>query len=351
MEWFDIYPIIFLAQIMIAIKPASHVSFNDEYLSKDNCLHLRGILALIILLYHISQKINGGVLLIQIREFGYLVVSVFYFLSGYGMQKQFIRSADYRKQFLIKRLPRIIIPYCFAIILFWIMDNTVMGENNTIVDAMYSLINGRPIVTYSWYIISILVFYIVFWVLMTFFGQSHLRMILVAFIWQLIYMFICWKLGFSQWWYTDSHLLIIGMIWACYEDKLLAILKKHYHYIWPVSGALMIALQLIRLNIQLPGVFQLLIIMIIPIFVVLSTICLLVKHTFRNRILMWIGNISLEIYILQGLAIRGLRSKLMYVNDNFIWVTAVLIITMSLAWLLHLVSSQLYNTYIKTMGN
>ena len=221
----ELLPVLWIILLLASLKPVNE-EFNREYLSKKNCNQLRGFLALTILLYHTSQKTETGILLPWFSTFGYLAVSVFYFFSGYGLQKSYERNKDYKDWFLLKRLPKVVIPYLIAVILFWIMNNCLLGKDLSTKDVLKTFLSGHPIVTYSWYIISIVNYYVMFWLLMKICGNNKLTMLIGACVWHMAYIFLCWKMGYSTWWYSDGHLLIIGMAWAAYEDQILKFFCK-----------------------------------------------------------------------------------------------------------------------------
>ena len=87
---------------------------NKNYLSIDTCNSLRGLFALTVVFHHLSQIIQGGYLFSKFSQIGYLAVSMFFFLSGCGLQKSFINKENYLEKYLANRLPKIIIPYVVA---------------------------------------------------------------------------------------------------------------------------------------------------------------------------------------------------------------------------------------------
>lgn len=64
---------------------------DNTYSSQTmNCV--KGIFAIMIVLFHLSQHINGGVLFKVIGDTGYLSVAVFFFISGYGMYTRILQT-------------------------------------------------------------------------------------------------------------------------------------------------------------------------------------------------------------------------------------------------------------------
>ena len=59
------------------------------------------------------------------------------------------------------------------------------------------------------------------------------------------------------------------------------------------------------------------------------------KFSIGNPILDFWGKISFELYGLQGLFIRLLRSEVCYIENDFLWCAAVIAASMAGGWMLH----------------
>ena len=81
----------------ISYKPVSDNS--QSFLNKDNCINLRGVMAICIILCHVLLEIPSEDLGLSKVFFhcGYLCVSVFFFLSGYGLYVSQQKCGDYYK--------------------------------------------------------------------------------------------------------------------------------------------------------------------------------------------------------------------------------------------------------------
>ena len=76
------------------------------------------------------------------------------------------RNHIYKKRiivdiFLLRRLPGILLPYAIVTRLFWGMY-ALNGTFYDFLDIVMSMIHGKPIVLFLWYILSILLFYVVY---------------------------------------------------------------------------------------------------------------------------------------------------------------------------------------------
>lgn len=71
---------------LVAIVTGTHCKHNQEIaFSLADSNSYKGICALLVFLHHLTQRIEGNVFL----HFGYLAVSGFMFISGYGMVKSY----------------------------------------------------------------------------------------------------------------------------------------------------------------------------------------------------------------------------------------------------------------------
>lgn len=213
----NLFPILFFLLLAIGLHPVSLRSgFNENYLSVETTKSYRGVFALVVVFHHISQKIGTDNLFTIFSNAGYLAVSVFFFLSGYGLQRSFItKKEQYKQNFLIRRLPSVLIPYLIAIMVYWFFD-FFMGIKHNVNYVLSSFINGDPIVDNSWYIITIVIFYVFFWLFMCLCkNKMHLSFIYAS-IWYCAYALFCFKMRYGAWWYISTQCLVIGMLWASF---------------------------------------------------------------------------------------------------------------------------------------
>ena len=313
-------------------------SFNDDYMSIKNCNSYRGLFALIVILHHISQRVSGGVLLPDFTRVGYLAVSIFFFLSGYGLQKKNLSDSTYSRAFLLKRIPTILIPYLIMSIIYWLVY-ALLGDVRLLTVVIDNFIKyGDPIVWFSWYVVSIMSFYFGFFVLMKLFKKHRLGMVLGGVIYYIIYVFICQKLSFGLWWYSTSLFPVLGILWASYEDKILNFIKKRYAVLLPVALASFIVLAKFKWSIYwgMPSVWTELILIIVLAFLFI-VICLIssLKLNFGNKILDFLGKISFEIYMAQGLFMLLFRNARFRIESDFLWSIAVIAGSFILAFLLN----------------
>lgn len=94
---------------------------EEKYLSKESTTNLRGLLAVGIVLHHASGYYTELSFISSFRYVGYLIVALFFFLSGYGLQYGFENKKRYMRSFLRNRLCVILIPYWIATTLEFVL--------------------------------------------------------------------------------------------------------------------------------------------------------------------------------------------------------------------------------------
>ena len=193
----DILPILLLFLCIFGAKitrPLSSINSNG-YLSLSTSKSYRGLFAIVVIFHHLALRTTTGVLFQPFASMGSLAVAFFFFLSGYGLQKSYIiKSESYKKDFLLKRIPTVLIPYIIITAIYW-LTHLFLGHFYSIKDIIHGLIVGYPIAENSWFIVNILIFYVVFWLLMLICKKHYFIMILGGIIWYILYFFFCLKMN------------------------------------------------------------------------------------------------------------------------------------------------------------
>ena len=347
----DILPLSLLILFFYGAKPVKPLRSLDigGYLSIDSGKSYRGFFAVTIVLHHLSAITQTGKLFSLFSIAGRVTVAFFSFLSGYGLQKSYITKGDrYKKGYLLKRIPSVLIPYIIITAVFWLM-HFVFGKSYSLKDIILLLVKGEPLVDYSWYIISILIFYLVYWGLMQVCGKRYPLMIVLGTVWYFLHIAFCKKMGYGNWWYNTSHLIIVGMFWATYETRILEILKKNY--VW-IASAVLVLFALVSAyresinQLGSPFLSEIIIFFRMLLFV-LCVILFSLKVQIGNRVLRFLGSISLEIYLSQGLFINLLRSRIKGAENEWLWCSVVLICTILFSYIFHIAVQFILKKYKK----
>lgn len=317
-------------------------------MSVDTGKYYRGFFSIVVMFYHLAGCIEIGITFHYFTSVGYLATAFFFFLSGYGLQKAYIEKHDrYRRGFIFKRIPTILIPYIIITAIYWLMYY-IGGKCYSLRDIGLAVIKGTPIVSYSWYIICILAFYVAYWLIMNLCRKRYSLMILYGTVWYFLYALFCIKMRYGVWWYNESYILIVGMLWAIYERSILEFLDKFYHFLAPLTWSSFIVLFLYESKIDSivnNSVASLILILITAILFVLCVIMFSLKVQIGNKILGFFGGISLEIYISHGLFMNMLRSEWVYISNDFLWCLSVITGTIVFSYCIHNVFQYILSKY------
>jgi peptidoglycan/LPS O-acetylase OafA/YrhL len=78
---------------------------------------------------------------------------------------------------------------------------------------------------------------------------------------------------------------------------------------------------------------------------VLIILLFILKVSIKNAILDFLGKISMEIYLIHGLLLLGLRSEIIYIKNELLFSLAVISGSILLSWILH----KLFSILIKAV--
>jgi len=153
----DIF-VLLLISILVYLLPLS-----NDYLGVESTTGLKGFLALGIVFHHLSQWVTTGM---EFSNFGYMgtyIVSVFFFLSGYGLYVQNEKKENYLDNFLVKRLSKILTPFIIisSIYLIYRSINGQVLSSSFFIDLFKK---GSTVIYNGWFVDIIILMYIFFYI-------------------------------------------------------------------------------------------------------------------------------------------------------------------------------------------
>ena len=318
----DIF-ILLLISLFVYFIPRTDV----DYLSNKSTKSLKGLLALLIIFHHISQKITTGENFSNFEYMGRYIVALFFFLSGYGLYFQYSNNATYMENFLKKRLVRIFIPF-FVFIVIYVIYRATLGEVIN-VDFFLSFWKDHSNIIYNgWFINSIIVLYVIFYVSFVK-KDSKIAVYKLVFL-TLVYIF--WKAyqNHGDWEYVSIMAFLLGVFWMKNRVSIDKILEKNY-FIFLVSFSILIYVfhyyEDIMKNIGITnkyvyyGIVGNLCTMVFVVYFLLLTN----KLNFSNKYLDFLGDISFEIYMIHGLVMHYLGKFFVSSGVNDVLYTIVVL--------------------------
>lgn len=311
---------------------------SRDYLNPGSTKGLKGILAIGIILHHLSQEVTTGDVFTNFAYMGSYIVSMF-FLSGYGLYVQNSKSKTYLDNFFRKRLLKILVPFISIWMIYLIYR---IGVNKESINFNYFIklfTVGKTVIYNGWFIDVIILIYILFYLSFKFVENKRVAIIINS-IFIIIYIIVAIKLHYSFWWYNSILTFILGLVWAKNKDKIDEVIDNNLFIILVGATFFMFVFHnydivLIKLGFTSSYMYALAANMDNLIFTLYFT--LLVKNiNFENKYLLALGGISFELYMIHGLVIQYfaryyISSK---VND-VIFTVIVLVVSIILAKLIN----------------
>ena len=276
---------------------------TKDYLSKDNTSCVKGIFAVFILLHHIAQFNPVEVpyyVHILVQSMGYLSVSVFFFFSGYGLSLQYRKNKDYLKHFLRHRVLSLYGEYLF-IMLLYLLFFLCIGRRFTAAEILRSAVLYPTFVTNGWFFFSILILYLIFYIVYRLAKTPRMRIagILAGM-----------ALYCGYWLYISVWAFPAGIFWEMRKEKTDTYAKDHGHW-WKglmVSGILFAVTYVLAHMFRLPEVCYMTARAMSAVFFVILVMWLCMKVPVRCRGTVFLGKYSLYIYAMQGMILYGLTN-------------------------------------------
>ena len=214
----EIFNLIFTILLFFSFKKSK----NEDFISLKTCNVLKGICILAVFIGHTSKIFKGIFLYKFYCSIGLFAVSLFFFISGYGLMYGYLRKENYQEYFFKKRIFPVLICYTLACCVYW----GISGGGTPLLNIFIC-----SFVPYSWFIFSIISLYLMFLVSMR---LTHRRKpsSMIAFM-----SFFLAGYVFLSYWITAPYPLmgghqmvvfLIGMIMATYPAKLKAICQRRY---------------------------------------------------------------------------------------------------------------------------
>lgn len=309
--------IVFLCTVIISVitfKPADNWKCHKDYLSVSNCNILKGVFAVVIIMHHIAQRTTEGFVIDWFKDAGYLAVGVFLFISGYGLTWKCIEDEKYLNGFLKRRVLSVAKPFAIVYLLTFIAYSINRGKILDVSELYIVNAQGDTFVQSSWFVIVILAIYLIFYIITKLIGIKRMGFVIVVMTSiVIVWIFLCINhFGFGNWWCNTSLCFVMGMLWAKYKNKIEKVLQRYYI----VSLLTVLIVEMLLLNIwEYPNIITLIkenitdnVKMIIAVWksvvavlFVFIVVMLNMKIKITSIVFQKLGNISYEMYLIQGI--------------------------------------------------
>lgn len=327
-----IFLVVFLCLSLYKVRFSN---YHEDYMGRSQTGSIKGFFAIIVFFSHLRQyiQLTNGFLdtsfVTFINFFGQLMVTLFFFYSGYGVMKSYKGKPDYKKGFFKKRILKTLLHFDVVVLLYLILS-LIIGVNYHWKEYAFAWVGWTSLGNSNWFIFVTLALYLVTQI--SFLLVKNNRPVIIT---GLVCVFSCalflflYFVGKESWWMDTLFCYSVGMIFACSEDKIKAVMNKSilYNYGVVLVSALCFFVSYFFAGRILPSIVaKNLTAVLFCLFVVL----LLTKIKVDNIILRWLGKYSFLIYICQRLPMIVLFELNLSNNVLFVCLSFVLTIVISI---------------------
>lgn len=303
--------IVFIIALLIILVNCRIVGggYNDEYLSPDTTKKEKGIAAILIVLHHLSQRVKVSGPFVILGYIGFILVAVFFFISGYGLSYGVQYKHNYLKGFLRKRLLPVLVPYWIVNtvdIVFYLSEGTVFTPMQYVLSFI-----GIDVITGTWFVTAILIMYIIFWL-----AFKCMKSYIVLGLCLIGYCIICINLNLHSSYTASISAFALGVFWNKIDRRVITWIREKYFLKLTVILGTFGIMFLGRLILSAQGInneiVHLILRNLISALFVLALIAVNQKVQFTGKTLEWLGNISYELYIVHYVLLSmlsGLNTK------------------------------------------
>lgn len=364
-----IYYVLLAVVLFWGAKVYGRKTWNDGFMSISQTKALQGFSAFCIMFHHIGQKtcaswLNPRYIVHGLDVFvpiGYYFVGIFLLCSGYGLYKSYKEKPNYLKGFFGRRILPVILAYYSTGIIFLIV-RLLMGQKMNVKQFFIYLTGLQLSNPNTWFVIALPIMYFGFYLAFKFCKNENVALFLtclIVFLYTLLGTFIdhnnWWMRG--EWWYNSVHFFSMGLLFARFEKSIINKVKKHYVLYLALAFISIFVLYFFSEYTQ--NVFSYYGENFHADFKVLRRwVCLLsqiaascsfvffvfmlgLKIKIGNKVLAFMGTITLEFYLIHGLFVElfgfnfiDVVPSLYYIKNVFLMVIVVFVPSVPAALLL-----------------
>ena len=269
---------------------------------------------------------------------GYLSVAIFFFFSGYGLVFSYQRKGDaYIDSFLKAR----IIPlYCvnIVLILVYTAESIILRNDIKWTVILKSFLFGETIIINGWFLQVSLLIYLAFYLVYQRYHSWKTQTIAMS-LFTVCYSIVCLLCSLSATWFESIFAFLIGMLWCVNKVQIDAIIEKHravsigFSFICFSAATLLslVGTKIMRLPFKMLSA-------VLFVILVMTIVYMLVEFKegiIDNAATRFLGKISLELYVSQGLFLKLFHNDPLYISNMHFYIVLVAVCTFIFAVAIH----------------
>lgn len=311
---------------------------------KEVSCKLKGITAVFVVLFHLVFSITDmPIYNMLFHDVGYLCVGIFFFISGYGIALKLNTDRTYLEIYVKEKIPKLLVPYLEIFFIYWIAFKIMRTPDMSVKRVLLSLINGHSIVEYSWYVYAVILFDLCLCLIYKIKNKGKVGIVIFLL---LLYWIVIYSLHVGDHWIRSCSTYVFGILCACYPYVTVWLFKHRKIAVILCTAELFCRMiGILPISSQKGGGY--------PIHILLSwldCICLVIIIIISNRIskrnkgvlLIGLGKISYELYLIHGLVILMFRNTKWQLNPSWLMIVCTLVMSIVIAYIWHRFNIQVW---------
>lgn len=316
---------------MVGIHLQKNSNSLEQCFSLQVSKGLQGYFALWIIFHQISVLLVNDARderFLFFKNLGVLFVGFYFFCSGYGLIVSLEKKEHYLKGFMKKRFLMVLVPF-FLCNYIYMLATLLLGAEYKMEDLFAAFFGVLLLNNQMWFAVEIMILYLLFYLTFGLIKNQKTAFVVINIL-VLCMMFFSFLLGhdntsvtggrwfYGEWWYNTTILFLCGMFFAKYRFKCEAVINRWYVWLLLI-GLLGVSIfyclssyQLEQrgywteyeimsnqMNMQYKDKFITWISQVpMVISFVFVVILILIKVRLHNKIIAFLGKISLEMILI-----------------------------------------------------
>ena len=322
------------AIFLLTLFFASLVTFRKESsFSKEKMPAIKIFMAIVIVLGHLSVRIPSDWIQ-PFRFWGAPFVSMFLFVSGYGMWQGTLSHSGLSFASILKRIWKLTLPYLMTVFFYYMIVRIPSGETD--LNICNAILTGTSKQYHLWFVFAIVYLYLAFYLCTRF--RSKPTIIVSLFVLVSATIILLRQVGYDRYWWVSLLAFPTGCLYSMNKDRINGVIFKNRRRCCFTMTAAVVGVGIS----YLPGIEVLYSIshIFIPIVIALIVIQLPIEKL-NNRFTMHLGSISYEIYLCQLIAMDALQLFFPSIPPA-VYVLCTIVLTVLLAELVSFASHKVF---------
>mgnify|MGYP004593388615 CR=1 FL=1 len=279
---------------------------KNDPMNKETSIAIKGFMAILIMVNHLLMYLFGNCEYVKyLVNLSSIAVGIFFFYSGYGLYTQVKEDKQYLKNFVINKvLLKLYVPFVIVNLFFYI----IFKLNNVAQIGIEQILTMGFVIGKNWFVIEIMIYYCIFWVIFKIFNtKKAYKISILCYLTSIVFMIaLDYKYNIGTWWYISSIGFIIGMMFSENKEKILSKIDKQNKKFFLINSFVIIILYILACNAmeiskiinieKIANYITVLTSMLIIPSSLLFFVQILSKIKMKNKINLYMGKISYEIY-------------------------------------------------------